>query len=144
MTVLSILKEKGRGVVTVRRATSLLETCRILTEHKIGAAVVLDAQNRLCGIVSERDIVRLIARDGAEALAYPVGECMTGEVSVCHEQDSIQTVMAHMTAGRFRHMPVVDAAGLLVGIVSIGDVVREKIAEIEQDALAMRHYIASV
>jgi CBS domain-containing protein len=142
MTVAAILKEKGREVVTADPGTSLTDICALLAEKRIGAVVVTDKSGSVKGIVSERDIVRAVARDGAAALAKPVGGVMTREVVSCAEGDSNALLMAKMTESKFRHMPVVNA-GKLVGIVSIGDVVKRRIAEAEFEAKAMREYIAT-
>ena len=142
MNVAAILKLKGREVITVTPDTSLLEIARLLGTHKIGCIVVAEADGKVAGIVSERDIVREIARAGAEVLDEPVDAFMTKAVISCRESDTMDRLMGEMTAHRFRHMPVVDR-GRLVGLVSIGDVVRMRIAEAELEAAAMREYIAT-
>jgi len=142
MNVAAILKLKGREVITVTPDTSLLEIARLLGVHKIGCIVVAEADGKVAGIVSERDIVREIARAGAEVLDEPVDAFMTKAVISCRESDTMDRLMGEMTAHRFRHMPVVDR-GRLVGLVSIGDVVRMRIAEAELEAAAMREYIAT-
>jgi CBS domain-containing protein len=110
--------------------------------HGIGCIVITASDGKVVGIVSERDVVREIARIGASVLKEPVARCMTTNVVSCRESDTIDRLMAEMTAHRFRHMPVVDR-GRLVGLVSIGDVVRMRIAEAEMEAAAMREYIAT-
>jgi CBS domain-containing protein len=142
MNVAAILKLKGRDVVTATPDMSLLEIARLLGKHKIGCIVVAEADGKVAGIVSERDIVREIARAGAEVLDEPVNAYMTKAVVSCRESDTMDRLMGEMTAHRFRHMPVVDR-GRLVGLVSIGDVVRMRIAEAEMEAAAMREYIAT-
>jgi len=142
MNVAAILKLKGREVITTTPDTSLLEIARLLGTHKIGCIVVAEADGKVAGIVSERDIVREIARAGAEVLDEPVDAFMTKAVISCRESDTMDRLMGEMTAHRFRHMPVVDR-GRLVGLVSIGDVVRMRIAEAELEAAAMREYIAT-
>lgn len=142
MTVAAILKEKGRNVVTANQDDTVGQVCAMLAEKRIGAIVVTDGSEAPTGIVSERDMVRAIARDGAAALEKPVSSIMTREVVPCGEEDTNASLMERMTQGKFRHMPVVKD-GRLVGIVSIGDVVKRRIAEAEFEAQAMRDYIAT-
>lgn len=142
MNVAAILKLKGREVVTAPPDAPLLEIVRLLDEHKIGCVVIAEANGKVTGIVSERDIVREIARAGATVLEEPVEASMTKAVVSCRESDTTDRLMGEMTAHRFRHMPVVDR-GRLVGLVSIGDVVRMRIAETELEAAAMRDYICT-
>jgi CBS domain-containing protein len=142
MNVAAILKSKGREVVTTGPNTTLLDIADLLGQHGIGCVVVTGADGKVVGIVSERDIVREIARAGAKVLKEPVASCMTKTVVTCREADTIDRLMAEMTAHRFRHMPVVER-GRLCGLVSIGDVVRMRIAEAEMEAAAMREYIAT-
>ena len=136
MTVASILARKGRNVLTISTDTSINEAVRILAERRVGALVVADSMGRILGIVSERDVVRLLARAGAASLAGPVSTIMTAKVVTCTDVDTINQVMERMTEGRFRHLPVVDD-GRLAGIISIGDVVAARISELamEKDAL---------
>jgi CBS domain-containing protein len=141
MTAAKILRDKGSGVVTVGAEASLAEAARTLSEHRIGALVVVAATGEPIGIVSERDIVRAIAREGQEALARPASEIMTRELIVCGPDDSIYGMMNLMTNHRVRHLPVV-VDGRLQGIISIGDVVKWRIAEIEFEASEMKRYIA--
>jgi CBS domain-containing protein len=140
MTVSIILAEKGRGVVTVEPGASLSEAVRILAEKRIGAALVLGADRRIAGIISERDIVRTLAERGAAALAEPVSQTMTRKVETCNEGETVVSIMERMTAGKFRHMPVVDQ-GRLIGVVSIGDIVKHRVHEMERESVAMRDYI---
>lgn len=142
MTVAAILNEKGRNVVTANPGDLLADVCAVLAEKRIGAIVVTDRSAGAKGIMSERDVVRAIAREGAAALAKPVSTFMTREVVSCSEEDTNATLMAKMTEGKFRHMPVL-RGNRLVGIVSIGDVVKRRIAEAEFEAQAMREYIAT-
>lgn len=142
MNVAAILKEKGRNVVTAPVDTKLLDVAQTLTRYGIGSIVVTKRDGTIAGIISERDIVRAIARNGAKALEEPVSKSMTREVITCREADTIDRLMAEMTVGRFRHLPVVEE-GRLVGLVSIGDVVKQRIAEAEMEAAAMRQYIAT-
>ena len=141
MTVAWIINEKGRNVVTVAPEVSLAEVAAILSEKRIGAVVVTE-KSAIRGIVSERDIVRALAKHGAEALRKLASECMTARVITCRSQDSINDVMQKMTTGRFRHLPVVEN-GKLAGIVSIGDVVKHRIEQVEREADQMREYIAT-
>jgi CBS domain-containing protein len=113
-----------------------------LADKRIGAVVVTDRAGRIAGIVSERDVVHALAREGAECLGWPVSEIMTREVLTCAEDDTIDEIMSRMTMRRCRHLPVV-ASGRLAGIISIGDVVKHHIAEVEMEAMAMRDYIAT-
>lgn len=142
MNVAAILKSKGREVVTAGPNTPLLDIAETLGAHGIGCVVITGADGKVVGIVSERDIVREIGRAGAKVLKEPVAACMTKSVVTCREADTIDRLMAEMTAHRFRHMPVVERSRLC-GLVSIGDVVRMRIAEAEMEAAAMREYIAT-
>jgi CBS domain-containing protein len=142
MNVAAILKQKGRSVFTTAPGTTLLEITKLLGVHGVGCIVVTGTDGKVLGIVSERDIVREISRAGSNALKEPVERCMTKSVVTCREADTIDRLMAQMTAHRFRHMPVVER-GRLIGLVSIGDVVRMRIAEAEMEAAAMREYIAT-
>jgi CBS domain-containing protein len=142
MNVATILKMKGREVVTSAPNMSLLDIAALLGSRGIGCVVVTGPDEKVIGIVSERDIVREIARAGSKVLTEPVESCMTKAVVTCRESDTIDRLMAEMTAHRFRHMPVVEG-GRLIGLVSIGDVVRMRIAEAEMEAAAMREYIAT-
>lgn len=142
MNVALILNDKGRNVVSASADTSLLDITKKLTEHRIGCIVIVDANKHVCGIVSERDIVRTIAKNGTHVLNEPVSTCMTKKVLTCQEADTIDWIMSEMSSHRFRHMPVVENAAL-IGLVSIGDVVRARIAEAEMEAAALRDYIAT-
>ncbi|MDX2157609.1 MAG: CBS domain-containing protein [Hyphomicrobiaceae bacterium] len=142
MHVAAILKVKGRAVETVATGVSLGEVVQRLAVHRIGAVVVTAPGVEVAGIVSERDVVRELAEHGPDVLAWPVDEVMTRGVVTCRESDTIDALMVRMTEGRFRHLPVIEN-GCLVGIVSIGDVVKHRVAEIEMEASAMRDYIAA-
>jgi len=142
MNVAAILKLKGREVFTAPPDTPLHEIAKLLGIHRIGCIVIAEDDGKVIGIVSERDIVREIARAGASVLKEPVEACMTKSVVSCRESDTTDQLMGEMTVHRFRHMPVLDR-GRLVGLVSIGDVVRMRIAEAEMEAAAMREYIAT-
>ena len=141
MNVAAILKHKGRTVATASATSSLMDVAKILGAKKIGAVVVTDAGGRVTGIISERDIIRMIAGHGSDVLSRPVSDAMTHAVVTCVEADTLDDLMSKMTARRFRHLPVVED-GQLAGIVSIGDVVKHHISEVEMEATAMREYIA--
>jgi CBS domain-containing protein len=140
MTVSIILAGKGRDVVNIEPNATLADAVKLLAEKRIGAVVILGADRRIVGILSERDIVRALAENGRDALDGPVSAAMTRKVSTCHERETISTIMERMTIGKFRHIPVADQ-GRLVGIVSIGDVVKHRLGEVERDSAAMRDYI---
>lgn len=140
MTVSTILAEKGRDVVTIQPGASLADAANLLAERRIGAALILGADRRLIGIISERDIVRALAASGVTALDLPVSQIMTRKVETCSESETISSIMERMTNGKFRHVPVVDQ-GRLAGIVSIGDVVKHRLQEMERESAAMRDYI---
>lgn len=142
MNVSSILKVKGGSVATARPDDTLEVIAKRLAEHKIGAIVVVGEGNQVAGIVSERDIIRALSRNSAGALSLAVREVMTKDVMTCNETSTIEQMMSVMTQGRFRHVPVVQD-GTLVGIVSIGDVVKHHIAEVEMEVTAMRDYLAT-
>lgn len=140
MTVSIILAAKGRNVVSVEPNATLSSAVALLAEKRIGAVAVLGVDSRIVGILSERDIVRALAERGAAALDAPVSQIMTRKVSTCTEAETIPSIMERMTEGKFRHVPVVDQ-GRLVGIVSIGDVVKHRLQQMESDSAAMRNYI---
>jgi CBS domain-containing protein len=142
MNVEHILQAKGRDVLTIEPSRTLAEAARALTERRIGAVVVADSDQSVLGILSERDIVRAVARGGAAALETPVSQHMTGKVVSCTRQSSVNELMEVMTERKFRHMPVIEN-GRLCGIISIGDVVKNRVAEIEAESQAMREYIAT-
>lgn len=142
MTVRSILDEKGYDVVTVAPGVTLAEAARLLGNRRIGAAVVTGGDGRIIGIISERDIVRVIGEQGASALDLAVEKAMTAKVSTCRETNTINEVMEVMTRGRFRHLPV-ESNGQLAGIISIGDVVKRRIEDVEREAEQIREYIAT-
>ncbi len=141
MTVATILKAKGTNVLTASASTSLAEVARLLNEHRIGAVVITGRGGEVDGILSERDIVSAIALSGPEILSSRASEVMTRNVLTCQPSDSIYEIMNTMTEHRVRHLPVV-VEGRLEGIISIGDVVKQRIAEIEFEASEMKKYIA--
>jgi CBS domain-containing protein len=142
MQVRHILGQKGRDVVTVASDATLSEAARLLARKRIGALVVRERDGTLKGILSERDIVRAVAEASVAALAQSVAKHMTQAIETCSESDSIEDLMELMTHRRFRHVPVMED-DRLTGIVSIGDVVKTRIAETEQEASALRQYIAA-
>lgn len=144
MNVKTILaaKKLGGDVICIDATADLAAAAKLLAKHRIGAVLIRGAGGRLSGILSERDIMRAAAERGAEALGLPVGQVMTREVETCGEDDSVASLMERMTAGRFRHLPVL-RDGELVGLVSIGDVVKQRLEEIERESEAMRDYIRS-
>ena len=142
MNVATILKQKGSDIVWVGPEASLQDAIQLLADKRIGSALVLDADLKILGIVSERDIVRAMAARGPACLQMPVASIMTSSVSTCRASDTIDQLMSQMTMGRFRHVPVVED-GRLLGIVSIGDVVKLRIAETELEVTAIRDYIAA-
>jgi len=142
MQVKHILFEKGREVVTITSDATLSEAARLMTRQRIGAIVVRGEDGRFAGIISERDLVRAIAEESVAALGQTVGSRMTRDVTCCAECDPIEDLMEVMTHGRFRHMPVIEN-DRVVGIVSIGDVVKSRIAETVREAESLREYIAA-
>ena len=142
MTVKTIVSRKGSDVVTIEPSATLEAAIATLAEHRIGAVVVLGADRRVIGILSERDIVRAFAEFGADALTKRLAQVMTREVATCGEAETAVSIMELMTTGRFRHIPVVDL-DQLVGIVSIGDIVKHRLWVMEQESAALREYIQS-
>lgn len=143
MNLAQLLDMKGRHTITISASETLATVFGVLAEHKIGALVVCNDKNKVVGIISERDLVRAIAKDGERVLAWPVESAMTHEVVTCVESETIHDVMEKMTEGRFRHLPVVED-GKLKGVVSIGDVVKNRIEEVEREAEEIRSYIHAV
>lgn len=141
MNVNTILNVKGRDVISVGPSTPIIDVTRVFTENRIGSIVVID-NDTVAGIVSERDVVRAVANAGPSVLDQPVSSIMTAEVITCGGSDTVDQIMSVMTARRFRHMPVIEG-GQLAGIISIGDVVQQRIAMVEMEASAMRSYIAT-
>jgi CBS domain-containing protein len=142
MNIGQILKAKGRAVATARPDTPLLEIAAKLAQKKIGAIVIVGDNGDVVGIVSERDIIRKLGERGPEVLNEPVSHSMTSNVISCQETSTLDELMEIMTQGRFRHVPVIED-GALVGIVSIGDVVKNHIAEVEMEVTAMRGYFVT-
>ena len=142
MTVAQILARKGREVLTAPPHRTLAEMARLMAERGVGAVVITGADGAIAGIFSERDLVRALSRHAAEALADPVSRHMSQRVVTTGESAPISEIMETMTNGRFRHVPVVEG-GRLIGIVSIGDVVKHRLERFEDEQRAMRDYIAS-
>ncbi|MCC0029538.1 MAG: CBS domain-containing protein [Brucellaceae bacterium] len=142
MTVKAILDSKGREVATISPTMGMMDAVRTLGEKRIGAIVVTDASGKILGILSERDVVKFLAADGPRALDIKVADAMTRNVKTCTESNTINEVMEIMTQGRFRHLPV-EVDGKLGGIISIGDVVKRRIEDVEREADEIRNYIAA-
>lgn len=142
MLVKSILKGKGSDVVDIAPELTVLAATAVLCDHRIGAVLVRDAAKAIVGVLSERDIVRALANTGPEILKKKVSDLMTRQVVTCRPEDTVDHVMGLMTDKRIRHVPVVEG-GKLLGIVSIGDVVKHKIAEAEMEAQALKKYITT-
>lgn len=140
MTVKAILATKGHLVTTIEPKTSLAEAANLLSKHRIGALIVIGADHRVAGMLSERDIVRALSQGGAAALEISVDQVMTRRVVTCSETDTVVEIMERMTSGRIRHLPVMEV-DRLVGIISIGDVVKHRLGEMETESSAMREYI---
>jgi CBS domain-containing protein len=141
MTVKAILKEKGNDVVTVGPETTIGQAASILHERRIGAVVVVDESHRIVGIIAERDIVGAIAEAGPDCLTRPISEVMWSNVYRCTEDMTTEAIMQLMSSRRARHIPV-ERDGRLVGIISIGDVVKAHIRAIEKEAEHIKAYIA--
>jgi len=139
MTVRSVLDTKGHQVITVSPDAKLSAAVKILSERRIGAVLVMTNQ-RIDGILSERDVVRVLGERGASVPGEPVRSAMTTKVITCRESDTVAAIMEVMTTGKFRHLPVVEN-GRLVGLISIGDVVKWRVAEYERDQEALQDYI---
>jgi len=140
MTVSSILAHKGREVISIEPGATLAAVARLFADRRIGAALILGADRRIVGIISERDLVRALAERGAAVLAEPVARVMTREVETCTAGETVSAIMERMTVGKFRHMPVVEQ-GRVIGLVSIGDIVKHRLGEMEREQAAMRDYI---
>jgi len=139
MTVRSILNAKGHQVMNVGPDAKLAAAIKLLGEKKIGAVLVMN-QNRMEGILSERDIVRVLGERGSSVLDEPVSNVMTRKVVGCKETDTVAEIMEMMTTGKFRHLPVIDN-GQVVGLISIGDIVKWRVQEYENEQEALRTYI---
>jgi CBS domain-containing protein len=138
-----ILKDKGGNIVGIAPAATLADAAALLNEMRIGALLARDGDGALAGILSERDVVRALAADGAAALGHTVDRYLTREVVTCGLGDTVEELMELMTRGRFRHVPVLDEDGKLCGLISIGDVVKNRIAETVREAEELRVYISA-
>ncbi len=142
MLVSQILKAKGSTVVTIERYRNLKDAAKLLTEHRIGALMVVD-DGRVCGILSERDVARGLAAYGSRAADAALDALMTRDVLSCKPTDKSQELMTLMTERRIRHLPVM-VGEELVGMISIGDVVKSRLGELESESEAMQTYIAGI
>lgn len=142
MTVAAILKDKKPGVIAAKPGDSVEQVCQLLADKGIGAVLVLKPDGTIAGILSERDIVRGLSMIGTDLLQQSADSIMTRNVMVCSSHDTIEDVMHLMTKRRIRHLPVVDE-GKLIGMISIGDVVKRRIAQTEMEAEALKQYIAT-
>jgi CBS domain-containing protein len=140
MTVNDILRHKGSHVITIEPTATLAAAVRMLVQHRIGALLVTGAEHRIVGIISERDVVRVLDEKGPAVLGAAVAEVMTRRVVTCDRNATIAEIMERITSGRFRHVPVIEH-GRLIGIVSIGDVVKARLSELEHEQNALREYI---
>jgi CBS domain-containing protein len=140
MTVKTILSTKGGDVISIEPTASLETAVKTLAMHRIGALLVLGPDRRVVGILSERDVVRALGEQGADVLTIPLAQVMTRKVVTCGETETVGTLMEQMTAGKFRHVPVVEQ-DQVVGIISIGDVVKHRLHEMDQESAALRDYI---
>lgn len=142
LNISQILKTKPRGVATAGPGETVQDIAKRLAQRKIGAIVIVADNGKVAGIISERDIIRLVAEHGAAALSLQASQGMTREVISCSRTSTLDEIMETMTRGRFRHLPVIED-GELVGIVSIGDVVKHHTAEVELEVTAMKGYLAT-
>lgn len=141
MTVATILKHKGAQVETVRPNATVQQICDLFSDRKIGATVVVGAAGEVVGMVSERDVIHALSKHGTTVMTRAVHDIMTRDVATCRLTDTSEQIMEMMTRGRFRHLPVVEG-GRLIGIVSIGDVVKRRIEDSDLERHAMQAYIA--
>jgi CBS domain-containing protein len=140
MTVRAILDTKGHQVESIQPGAKLSAAVKTLGERKIGAVLVLNLAGHIEGILSERDIVRVLGERGAAVLDEPVSNVMTRKVVSCRPSDTVSAIMEMMTLGKFRHLPVVEDAQV-VGLISIGDIVKWRVQEYEREQEALRDYI---
>lgn len=145
MLVKTIMKAKARGagVVTISPEASIIDAARSLAANRIGALIAVEDGGGIAGILSERDIVRGLSLQGDGCLRARVRDLMTSSVLVCREEDSLEQLMQTMTEKRIRHLPVVDGDGKLMGIVTIGDVVKTRLDEADMEVDSLRHYVMS-
>ena len=143
MVITAILHVKGTQVVSVGPEDSVLSVARILTQHRIGAALVRDAEGRLLGIISERDIVRGMAGHGPGTTGLPASQFMTRDLVTVRPSTLVTEALAMMTHSRVRHLPVLEEDGRLAGLVSIGDLVKARVEEAELEAESLKAYVVS-
>ena len=143
MTVGAILAQKGRSIVSVTPASSIAEVTHVLAEHRIGAVLVCNERGDLMGILSERDIVAALAADGASVLDQTADHMMTRHVTTAISRTTVGEAMQMMTNGRFRHLPVLDM-GRVIGVISIGDVVKARMSQQEQEVDSLKAYVSGV
>ena len=141
MNVQTILGTKGTAVITIADGVSLADAAMTLRDNKVGALVVSNDGQHIDGIVSERDVVRALANHGASALGRPVSSAMSTEVVTCRAEDAVESLMLSMTERRIRHLPVVDDDGVLGGVISIGDVVKARLRQLEAENQQLYDYI---
>ena len=141
MTVAALLKHKGHDVARVAPTATIADVSKTLAARRIGALLVMDAADQLLGIISERDIVRCLSEHGARVLDMTAGQLMTRELQTATPATTVPQAMAMMTEGRFRHLPVLEGERLM-GIVSIGDIVKARIMEQEQEVDSLKAYVA--
>ena len=142
MSIALILANKGSEIVSIQPQRTMRDAADLLHRHKIGAVMVMGVDGALLGILSERDIVSSLAREGGNALDNPVSRHMTSAVKTASEKDTIEQTMERMTIGRFRHLPVL-RDNQVIGIVSIGDIVKHRLEAMENEHRALKDYIAS-
>ena len=140
MHVAAVIKRKGSSVVSITPDRTIADATNLLTENRIGAVLVLDSNQGIRGIISERDIIRALSKYGADALTHRVEALMTQDVQQCSPKDTIAEVMTTMTTRRFRHLPVVED-GKLLGMISIGDVVKQRLDDTELEVETLRGYV---
>ncbi|PWC34013.1 CBS domain-containing protein [Azospirillum sp. TSO35-2] len=143
MHVAAVLKRKGSRIVSAAPGDTVAAVTRLLTEHRIGAVLVMNEDGLPVGILSERDIVRAVARDGAAALDRPAADLMTRELITAAPNDTVADMMAVMTERRIRHVPIVED-GRVIGVISIGDVVKARIDDAELEVESLRGYVAGM
>ena len=141
MTVAHILASKPNEIISLKPSATLHEVSELLAERRIGAILLLNDDESIAGIISERDLVRAMSKHGADAVGFKADTFMTRELITCRPEDTTDQVMSIMTKGRVRHLPVM-SDGKLVGFISIGDVVKHRIAEVEHEAEEMKRYIS--
>ncbi|MGI9462341.1 MAG: CBS domain-containing protein, partial [Aestuariivirgaceae bacterium] len=141
MSVAHILQTKGSDVISISPTAAIMEVAGVLAENKIGAVLVIEGEDHVAGIISERDVVRALAKKGKDVAGAKVGDFMTRELITCAPDATINQIMSLMTQGRVRHLPVLED-GKLCGMISIGDIVKRRIAEVEFEAEEMKRYIS--